>query len=138
MVRVIFPNLELYLTGRFRWEVKARGEPVCSGVQVGNKEPDLDNSFPAKLIVVHDFVGTDTSVVTSEHDVGISVLCETEEDCITLAAIVHAIARDVADNLPGNPVAAVVGSTSPAWVPEQQQRFRMYFTVTYAVAGKPL
>lgn len=128
----------MYLTGRLRREVAARPESYCSGVQVGNKEPGPNVPFPKRLIVVRDDGGPATSLVTAERQTGISVLCENELDADNLAAMVLAIATDVADMEPGNPIAAVLESNGPYAVPEEQPRFRRYMTVTYSVAGKAL
>lgn len=138
MPRVVHANLTLYLTGRFRSEVKARPEPYCSGVTVSNKEPDAGQSFPKKLIVVRDDGGPDTSLVTGERLVGVSVLCDVEMDADDLALMVHAIGRDLADNAPGNPIAAVLDSNGPFAVPETQPRFRRYMTFNYSVVGTAL
>jgi hypothetical protein len=139
MTRVIHTDLELYLCDRLRAELHALPNAVAQVAQVDNTEPLPGQVWPKFLIVVHDFGGADTSVLTGERDVGISVLGGTKENpkaCNDLALIVHAIARDIADNEPGNPIAAVVSSGGPYPVTESQPYARRYIPITYAVAGR--
>lgn len=140
MTRVIHADLEAYLVQRFRAELAARPEPYCQGVIVDNKEPS-GTTFPKRLLVVRDDGGADTELVTGERDVGLSVLAGTKEnpkECVDLALMVHAIARDLAGLEPGNPIAAVTQSGGPYPVPEQQQRARRYIPITVSVVASAL
>lgn len=138
--RIIHSDLEGYLVQRFRTELAARPEPYCQNVTVDNKEPS-GTTFPLRLLVIRDGGGSDTELLVGERDVGLSVLAGTKEnpkECIDLALMVHAIARDLAGLQPGNPIAAVLDSGGPYPVPEQQQRARRYIPITVAVVGRAL
>lgn len=137
---VIHADLEMFLTDWYRRALAARPEPVCRDVEVGNTEPD-DGEFPARLLVIHDVGGADTSIVTAERDVNLSVLAGTLEnpkDANDLARIVHALRLQIPAVEPGNPVAAVLSSRGPMPVPEQQPRARRLVVVTFSVVGAPL
>jgi hypothetical protein len=136
---VIHADLERYLTQRFRTELDERPEGACQGVDVDRREPEPESDFPARLVIIRDDSGPDTSVVSAERSVGISFLAETEADCMTLSLVGAAIARTIPGLEQGNPVAAVIdGSVNgPFWVAEEQPRFRRYMTITYVVAGTP-
>lgn len=138
---VIHADLELFLTGWYRAALDARSEPVCQGVTVTNREPGPNEPFPDKLLVIRCDGGVDTSIITAERDVGLSVLAGTVEnpkDANDLARIVHALRTQIPAVAPGNPVAAVLASRGPLAVPESQPRARRYIPVTFAVTGTPL
>lgn len=137
---VIQADLELFLVGWYRRVLAARPEPVCQGVEVGNAEP-ADGEFPARMLVIHDVSGADTSFLTAHRDVYLSVLAGTQEnpkDANDLARIVHALRSQIPAVEPGNPVAAVVSSRGPIPVPEEQPRARRLVVVTFSVVGAPL
>jgi hypothetical protein len=130
---VAFDDLELFLTGWFRRALAARPEPVCRNVVVDTKE----SNAPKQLIVRVDG-GADTSVITAERDVGLSVLAGTDEnpkDANDLARIVHALRTQIPAVEPGNPVAAVLASNGPFPVAEAQPMARRYITLTLSVVG---
>ncbi|OZD48576.1 hypothetical protein CH252_18770 [Rhodococcus sp. 06-1477-1B] len=136
---VIHVDLELFLVNWYRAALAARPEDVCQGVEVDNREPGGD--FPRRLVVIRDDSGPDTSLLTGERTVGISVLAgdpENPKEAADLAAIVHALRTQIPSTDPDNPVAAVLGSLGPHRVPESQPRARRYMTVTLSVVGKAL
>jgi hypothetical protein len=132
---VIHADLEAYLTAWYRAALAARAEAVCAGVEVGNKEPAADD-FPEKLVVIRDLGGPDTSLMTAERSISISVLAGSVESPKTandLARIVHALRTQIPSADPANPVAAVIDSNGPYAVPEDQDRARRLITMTLAV-----
>lgn len=138
---VVHDDLELFLTAWYRVAVAARPETVCHDVQVDRVEPSPGQEFPAKLIVIRDDSGPETSFLTGERSVGVSILAGTKanpKDAKDLANIVYALRSQIPSGDPSNPVAAVIDSTSPVMVPESQERARVYFTLTLAVAGRLL
>lgn len=138
---VVHDDLELFLCSWYRGRILARPEPLCAGVQVDRVEPSPGQAFPAKLIVIRDDGGPETSILTGERSVGVSILAGTKanpKDAKDLANIAYALRSQIPSGDPSNPVAAVLDSTSPVMVPEAQERARVYFTLTLAVAGRPL
>jgi hypothetical protein len=135
---VVHADLELFLTGWFRTALAARPEPVCQGVTVTNREPGPTETFPNRLLVIRDDGGADTSVLTAERDVGLSILAGTKEnpkDANDLARIVHALRSQIPAVAPDNPVSAVLSSRGPFAVTESQPKARRYITLTLAVVG---
>lgn len=136
---VIQADLELFLCAWYRRALAARPEPVCQNVVVGNSEPE--GEFPERMLVIHDVSGFDTSIITAERDVNLSILAGTREnpkEANDLARIVHALRSQIPAVEPGNPVAAVVSSRGPMPVPEEQPRARRLVIVTFSVVGEPL
>jgi hypothetical protein len=136
---VIHADLTLFLVNWYRAALAARPEDVCRGVEVDNREPK--GEFPARLLVIRNDGGPDTSIVTGRRNVGLSVLAGNEEnpkDAEDLAAIVHALRTQIPSVGPDNPVAAVLGSLGPYEVSESQPRARRYMTFTLSVVGKAL
>lgn len=135
---VVHDDLEMFLTSWYRTRILARPEPVCAGVQVDRVESE---PLPAKLIVIRDDGGPETSILTGERSVGVTILAGTKanpKDAKDLANIAYALRSQIPSGDPANPVAAVLDSTSPVMVPEAQERARVYFTLTLAVAGRLL
>lgn len=135
---VVHDDLELFLTSWYRARILSRPEPVCAGVVVNRVEP---TTLPAKLIVIRDDGGPETSFLTGERSIGVSILAGTKanpKDAKDLANIAYALRSQIPSTDPANPVSALVDSTAPVMVPEAQERARVYFTLTLAVAGRLL
>lgn len=138
---VIHADLELFLVEWYRAALEGRPEQVTSDVVVTNREPSPPNPMPSRLVVIRDDGGPETSILTAERQVGISVLAGTKEnpwEAVQLALIVHALRTQIPAVAPGNPVAAVLESNGPYAVPENQPYARRYMTVTFSVTGSPL
>lgn len=137
MVRVLSPNVPLFLTGFVRGELAKRPEPFCKDVFVSNK---FAPATPVRVrqVVIRNDGGPDTSVITSEPSIGVTILAATEADADNLTAMVKAIVRDSPGVEPGNPIAAVTQSFGPYEVPEESTSHRRYMTFTFAVVGVPL
>ena len=133
---VLHSDLAMFLTQWFRAALAARTEEYCHGVVVTIRETDA----PRQLIVRVDG-GPDTSVISAEKDVGLSILAGTKEnpkDAIDLALMVHALRSQIPGLEPGNPVAAVISSQGPFAVADLQPMARQYITLVLAVTGTPL
>lgn len=138
---VAHDDLELFLTGWYRRELAGRPEDICQRAEVSNRWPKPGEDFPDVLVVIRDDSGPDTSILTAERQVGISVLAGTRDDpqdAVTLARIVHALRSQIPAVEPGNPVAAVLGANGPYPVPEPQERACRYLTITFVVVASPL
>jgi hypothetical protein len=138
---VVHADLEQFLCAWYRTALAARPEAVCRDVEVDNSEPAPGTGFPAKLLVIHDFGGPDTSVISAERDVGLSVLAGTKDspyEANELARIVHALRSQIPSVDASNPVAAVLKSIGPTPVDESQQRARRYISLTLSVVGSLL
>lgn len=140
MVRVLPPDVPMFLTGFIRRELALRPEPYCKGNYVSNKFAPTGPNEPVRerQVVVRDDGGPDTSVITSETAVGITILAATEADANGLARMVKAIVRDCPGVEAGNPVAAVLASNGPYEVPEESAQHRRYMTFTFSVVGTAL
>lgn len=137
---VIHDDLLLFLTSWYRAALAARPEPVCAAVVVTHREPTI-GEFPAKALIIRTDGGPDTSFLTGERDVGLSVLAGTQEspkEANDLAAIVHALRTQIPSPDPDNPVSAVLSSNGPYPVPEAQERARVYMNMTLAVLGRAI
>lgn len=132
--RVVYGDLELFLTGFIRRELAERGE---TGVFVSNQFPNPSRS---KAVVVRDDSGPDTSAVTMSPTVGITVLAGDDPtqgaEATRLAQLVKAIVKGSARVEAGNPVAAVLGSTGPFKVPDESGQPRRYMTFELSVVGE--
>ncbi|MDQ0735331.1 hypothetical protein [Arthrobacter agilis] len=135
MASVIHADLELWLTGYIRRELALRPEAYAAGVFVSDEFPS-----PAKprTVVVRYDGGPDTSVVTAEAAVGVTILAANKQEAANLSRLVAAIIRDCARVEPGNPVAAVLGVNGPYKAPEESTQSRRYLTATLSVVGQPL
>lgn len=145
-----YSDLEWFLCAWYRWWLATRPEEFCEGVEVVNAEPGPEEgSFPARLLVIRDNGGPDTSLVTAERAVDFSVLAGTRanpEDANDLARMVHAgrllipspgFATTLPDE-PRNPVTNVISATSPIPVAESQDRARRLIGMTLGVSPEPL
>ncbi|MFJ4284016.1 hypothetical protein ACIPY0_00050 [Paenarthrobacter nicotinovorans] len=130
--RVLFTDLELYLTGRIRAELAALGTPLAVNVFVSNRFPDPARE---KTVVVRDDSGSTTSIVTKDPSVGITVLGKTDQIATDLANLVHMIMSDCAGPQPDNPVANVRGANGPFKVLDEAGQPRRYMTFDLSVVG---
>lgn len=138
---VIHDDLELFLTRWYRAALGRRPEVVCQAAIVANREPKAGEPFPAVLVVIRDDGGPETSILTGERSVGVSVLAGTKDDpqdAVDLARIVFALRSQIPAVEPGNPVAAVLGANGPYEVAEPQPHARRYMTFTLIVAASLL
>lgn len=134
------PDLELWLCTYLRAELAAG---AITDVEVDNREPfEAAASFPEKLIVVRDDSGDQTSVVSWERQLGISILAGTkiyDRPAVELARRVFGILTEddgtalaLAD---GSPIVTLLSARGPWRIDEPQDRTRMYMTIEYVVAA---
>ena len=141
MTAIIHDDLELWLTGWLRAQLVARPEPVCDGVKVDNKEPQPGTPWPQKLVVVRYDGSSLEELHVDSASVGVTVYAGTKalpKDANDLARIVRALVGDSARVEPGNPVAAVNGSTGPVPVADAGEKAVRYLTFELAVVGSAL
>lgn len=138
---VIHADIGLFLVDWYRAAIAARPEDVCRDVEFDTQEPEPGQPFPKKLVIIRDNGGPDTSIITAERDIGISVLAGTKQnptDANDLARIIHALRTQIPAVATGNPVAAVIASNGPYAVPEAQPHARRYIGLTLSVTGTEL
>lgn len=131
-------DLEMFLIGWYRDRLAARPEEITEDLEVDRVERE---PLPRRLIVIRDDGGDETSFLTGDASVGVSVLAGTKSDptdAKSLADLAYALRSQIPSRDPLNPVSAVLGSTRPVMVTESQERARVYFTLNLAVAGRPL
>lgn len=146
---VKYSDLEQFLCAWYRDALGARGEAICRDVVVANAEPSAEEGpFPTKLLVINDNGGPDTSLMTGERAVRLSVLAGTRakpDDAVDLALIVHALRTQIPapgfatalPDAPRNPVTSVLDSNGPFAVEELQDRARRLITMTLGVSPEP-
>lgn len=130
--RVLFTDLELYLTGRIRTELAAIGTPLTANVFVSNSFPSPARE---KTVVVRDDSGPLTSIITKQPSVGITVLAGNDQMATDLANLVYMIMSNCAGTEADNPVADVPDSTGPFKVIEESGQPRRYMTFELSVVG---
>lgn len=138
MARVIYDDVELFLTGYFRRELGSRPESYCRDVFISNEFPDAKQAPPPRAVIVRYDGGPDTGIITAEAAVGVTVLAAEKRTASDLARMVAALARDCARLEPGNPVTAVRRVNGPYAVRDDTDLQRRYLTLTLAVAGREL
>lgn len=143
--RVIFTDVEMFLTGYIRSELAALpGQPYTGGFisnQFYSPDPQVPRAEPPYQIIIRDDSGPDTSIITQEPTVGITVLLGDDpsqgQEATDLAQVVKMIVKDSPGIQPGNPVAAVLGATGPYKVPDESGKPRRYMTFDLSVTGRP-
>lgn len=141
MAVVSAPDMELWLCGWLRAQLKQRGHDV----QVSNKEPaSLKQPLKRPLVVIRDDGGPRVSHVTFNRSFGVSVLAGTRQNdkpVNDLARLVAALLQcDEIYLTDDSPVASVEfsGCNGPYPVVEPGDVGRRYLTVEYTVAGQVL
>ncbi len=138
-MRVMPPDMEMWVTGWLRAQLKADGLDV----EVSNKEPaQLQAPLSRPLVVVRDDSGPRESVVTFSRALGVSVLAGTRQNdkpANDLARRVMAILCDPAIiEAAGSPIATIVGDgcNGPMAVTDALNVARRYSTVEYVAVGE--
>lgn len=137
---VVHQDIALFLVGWYRAWLGSRDEPFLQGFTVDIVEPAKE-PFPNRLLVIRDDGGTDTSIVTNERSIGMTVLAGSKQnphDANDAARLIHAARLLIPSPAPTNPVAAVLQSTTPVEVTEKQDRARRYMTLVLSVVGSAL
>lgn len=133
--RVIHSDLEKFLCRYLRAALAGTGSELATGVYVGNEFPEQRRP---KSVVVRDDGGP-AGLVTKQPAVGITVLAGDDpadgQEATDLALLVEALMWGCPGIDPGNPVAAVLGSTGPSKVPDDTGQPRRYLTFELSVVG---
>lgn len=136
--RVLDADVELFLTGFIRTELALIGTPATRGVFVSNSFPPTQRP---KTVVVMDNGGPSTSIITTQTSLGVTVAAGDDPsqgaDAKELARLVKMIITDSARADPGNPVAAVLNSTGPYRITEENGQPTYYMTFELVVVGQP-
>ena len=146
--RVIYEDLTTWLTHWMHAELtaaRADGHHQATNFRVSGTEwhPDRHGGpEPDWQVIIRDDGANQTSIVTSSATVGITVLGGTKDhmdQAKAIADLVYAIAGDCAGLQPRNPIAAVIGGTSPVPVLDPDaSAARLYMTLEVALAGRAL
>jgi hypothetical protein len=137
---VLHADVQLFIVGWYRAWLATREEDFLNGFEVDVVEP-ADGDFPARLLVIRDDGGTPTELVTCEHSLGMSVLAGTKQnpkDANDAARLIWAARHLIPSPDPANPIAAILGGTSPVPVTEAQDRARRYSTLIVSDVGTAL
>lgn len=136
--RVLDADLEMFLTGFIRAELALIGIPAVQGVFVSNAFPLTPK---AKFVVVMDNGGPSTSIITTQTRLGVTVAAGDDPsqgaEAKELARLVKMIINDSARTDPGNPVAAVLNSTGPYRITEENGQPSYFLTFELVVVGQP-
>lgn len=108
-IGVVYPDIELVLTGRYRTALAARTEPYAQGVFVSNKVPTTRRD---RMVIVRRDGGTQAEM-RDRPRVTFRVWATSEKDATDLANLVMALAPTFAD---GDPIVAVptAGRSGPS------------------------
>lgn len=111
---VVYPDIELVLTGRYRTALEAREEAYAGNVFVSNSIPPTRRD---RMVVVRRDGGLQGEM-RDQPRVSIRVWAKTEQDATDLARLVMALAPTFAD---GDPIVAVptTGRSGPSPVPDE-------------------
>jgi hypothetical protein len=138
---VAYDDHELFLVGWYRAALAGRPEPICDDVVVDRVEPGPNEEWPEKLLVIRDDGTTDTSFITGDLSVGLTVFAGSKEnpkDAKDLARIVHALASQIPSGDPDNPIAVLRERNGPYMVPESQPRARVYSNLVLGTTARPI
>lgn len=138
MTAVTPPDMEAWLVSWLRERLTSDGLDV----EVDSKEPAaLVTPLDVPLVVVRDDSGPQTSVLSYQRQVGVSILAGTRQDdslARDLARRVYALATSSdLPMVPGSPIAAVsrADCRGPYAVHDDQDVARRYLTVGYIAVG---
>lgn len=130
---VVFPDIELELTGRYRTALAARLEPFATGVYVSNSVPSTRRD---RMVIVRRDGGTQVEM-RDRPRVSLRVWAKTEQDATDLARVVMALAPTFAD---GDPIIAVPteGRSGPWPVADESAEPLRAMTIEFHTRGVPL
>lgn len=132
---VLYPDIELELTGRFRAALAASDAPYASDVFVSNRVP---NPRRNRMVILRRDGGTQVGL-RDRPRVAIRVWAADgeEQDADDLARLVMALAPSFAD---GDPILAVPteGRSGPYSVPDESGQPLRYMNVEFHTRGVPL
>jgi hypothetical protein len=134
---LVYPDIELVLTGRFRAALAARTEPYAQNVFVSNSIPGADQGGRRDRMVIVRRDGGTQAEMRDRPRVSLSVWAMTDQDATDLARLVLALAPSFAD---GNPIISVpVGSiTGPTPIPDESGQPLRYIVAEFHTRGVAL
>ena len=130
---IVFPDIELVLTGRYRTALATRTEPYAAGVYVSNTVPTTRRD---RMVIVRRDGGTQAEM-RDRPRVNIRVWAKTEQDATNLAALVMALAPTFVD---GSPIVAcpTEGRSGPFPVADESGQPLRMMTIEFHTRGVDL
>jgi hypothetical protein len=130
---VMFPDIELVLSARYRATLAARDESYAQDVFVSNKVPADRRD---RMVIVRRDGGTQ-SEMRDRSRVAIRVWAKSDRDANDLAALVMALAPTFVD---GSPIIAVPanGRSGPYPVPDESGQQLRFMNIEFHTRGVPL
>lgn len=130
---LIFPDIELVLTGRFRTALAARSEPFAQNVFVSNSVPSQRRD---RMLIVRRDGGTQAEM-RDRPRVTLLVWAKTEKDADDLARLVMALAPTFVN---GSPIVAapISGRSGPYSVADESPQFLRQSSVEFHTRGVPI
>lgn len=129
---VVFPDIELELTGRYRTALAARAESYAANVYVSNTVPTTRRD---RMVIVRRDGGTQGEM-RDQPRVTINVWAKSEADATNLAALVMGLAPSFAD---GDPIVAVptLGRSGPFPVADESGQPLRSMSIEFHTRGVP-
>lgn len=130
---LVFPDVELVLTGRYRAALAERDEPYAQDVWVSNSVP---SPRPDRMVIVRRDGGVQAEM-RDRPRVSLRCWATSEKDAADLAALVMALAPTFAD---GAPIVAVPtsGRSGPFPVADESGQPMKQMTIEFHTRGVPL
>lgn len=129
---IIFPDIELVLTGRYRAALSTRAESFASNVYVSNKVPSTRRD---RMVILRRDGGTQAEM-RDRPRVTLQVWAMTEKDADDLARLVMALAPSFAD---GSPIISVPlnGRSGPYPVADESSQYLRAMSIEFHTRGVP-
>jgi hypothetical protein len=130
---IVYPDIELTLTGRYRTALAARDEPYTTEVYVSNTVPPTRRD---RMVIVRRDGGTQAEM-RDRPRVSLRVWATSEQDANDLANLVMALAPSFAD---GDPVVSVPinGRSGPFPVADESGQPLRQMTIEFHTRGSQL
>lgn len=130
---LIFPDIELVLTGRFRTALASRSEPFAQDVFVSNTVPAARRD---RMLIVRRDGGTQAEMRDRPRATFL-VWADSEKEADDLARLVMALAPTFVD---GSPILAapLSGRSGPFPVADESPQFLRQMSVEFHTRGVPL
>lgn len=130
--RVVFPDVELVMTGLLRDALDGRPEPYAADVYVGTTTPSPRR---ARMITIRRDGGASTDGLLEAAQIGVNVWADTEQDVNDLARLIRALLW-AAPN--GKPVCRVVDVSGSIAIADDSGQPLRYMTFEVVLRGEPL
>lgn len=130
--RIVFPDVELTITGLLRNLLATRTEPYAADVYVGTTVPSPRRS---RMVTVRHDGGTSVDGLLEAAQIGVNVWADTDQDVNDLARLIRALLW-AAPN--GKPVCRVVDVSGSIAVADDSGQPLRYLTFEVTLHGEPL